>query len=81
MPATIASFKIDYYQFLSADGRLISDDVPPLAHDFDELIRMYKIMVATRVFDKKAVALQRTGKLGTYASCLGHDSTSAVSAG
>lgn len=73
MPATVASFKIDYYQFLAPDGRLIPDDVPPLAHDFDELIRMYKIMVATRVFDKKAVALQRTGKLGTYASCLGHE--------
>lgn len=73
MPATVASFKIDFFQFLSPDGRLISDDVPPLAQDFDELIRMYKIMVSTRIFDKKAVALQRTGKLGTYASCLGHE--------
>lgn len=74
MPATVASFKIDFYQFLSPDGRLITEDVPPLARDYDELIRMYKIMVTTRVFDKKAVALQRTGKLGTYASCLGHES-------
>ena len=73
MPATIASFKIDYYQFLSPDGRLISDDVPELARDFEELIRLYRQMVVTRVFDKKAVALQRTGKLGTYASCLGHE--------
>jgi 2-oxoisovalerate dehydrogenase E1 component alpha subunit len=75
MPATVASFKIDYYQFLSPDGRLISDDVPPLAKDFDELVRLYKQMVLTRVFDKKAVALQRTGKLGTYASCLGHEAS------
>lgn len=74
MPATVASFKIDYYQFLSQDGRLISDDVPPLAHDFNELTRLYKLMVKTRTFDKKAIALQRTGKLGTYASCLGHES-------
>jgi pyruvate dehydrogenase E1 component alpha subunit len=73
MPATVASFKIDYYQFLAPDGRLISDEVPELARDFDELTRLYRIMVATRVFDKKAVALQRTGKLGTYASCLGHE--------
>jgi pyruvate dehydrogenase E1 component alpha subunit len=73
MPATVASFKIDYYQFLSPDGRLISDDVPPLARDLDELVRLYRLMVAVRVFDKKAVALQRTGKLGTYASCLGHE--------
>jgi pyruvate dehydrogenase E1 component alpha subunit len=74
MPATIASFKIDYYQFLSADGRLIGDDVPNLATDYDELIRLYRMMVKTRTFDKKAIALQRTGKLGTYASCLGHES-------
>lgn len=73
MPATIASFKIDYYQFLSPDGRLIGDDVPTLATDFEELTRLYRLMVKTRVFDKKAIALQRTGKMGTYASCLGHE--------
>ncbi len=74
MPATIASFKIDYYQFLSPDGRLISEeDTPELARDFDELLKLYRVMVTTRAFDKKAVALQRTGKLGTYASCLGHE--------
>ena len=73
MAATVASFKIDFFQFLSPDGRLVSDDVPPLARDFEELRRLYKLMVKTRVFDKKAIALQRTGKLGTYASCLGHE--------
>lgn len=73
MPATIASFKIDYYQFLSPDGRLIGDEIPELARDFEELTKLYRQMVVTRVFDKKAVALQRTGKLGTYASCLGHE--------
>ena len=73
MPATIASFKIDFYQFLSADGRLISDDVPPLAHDMEKLQSLYRQMVTTRIFDKKAVALQRIGKMGTYASCLGHE--------
>ena len=73
MPATIASFKIDFYQFLSADGRLISDDVPPLAHDMEKLQSLYRQMVTTRIFDKKAVLLQRTGKMGTYASCLGHE--------
>jgi pyruvate dehydrogenase E1 component alpha subunit len=74
MPATIASFKIDYYQFLSPDGRLISEeDTPPLAQYVEPLLVMYRMMVATRAFDKKAIALQRTGKLGTYASCLGHE--------
>lgn len=73
MPATIASFKIDYYQFLSPDGYLISDDVPPLATDMEKLRSLYRLMVKTRIFDKKAVALQRTGKIGTYASSLGHE--------
>jgi pyruvate dehydrogenase E1 component alpha subunit len=27
------------------------------------------------VFDTKAISLQRTGKLGTYAACLGHEAT------
>ena len=30
-------------------------------------------MVLTRIFDEKAVALQRTGRLGTYASSLGQE--------
>jgi len=73
MPATVASFKVDFYQFLSPDGRLVGEDVPELAGDFDTLIGLYRLMVKTRLFDKKAIALQRTGKLGTYASCLGHE--------
>lgn len=32
-------------------------------------------MTLTRVFDTKAINLQRTGKLGTYASCLGHEAS------
>ncbi|MDX1804457.1 MAG: pyruvate dehydrogenase (acetyl-transferring) E1 component subunit alpha [Alcanivorax sp.] len=31
----------------------------------------YRTMVLIRQFDKKAINLQRTGQLGTYASCLG----------
>ena len=73
MSATIASFKIDYFQFLTPDGHLVGDQVPALAKDFDELRYLYRNMVRTRLFDKKAIALQRTGKLGTYASCLGHE--------
>ena len=33
------------------------------------------MMVLARTFDTKAVNLQRTGKLGTYPSCLGHEAT------
>jgi len=74
MAATIASFKVDYFQFLDADGKLIDGvQIPALARDVKQLTSLYRLMTLTRVFDKKSIALQRTGKLGTYASCLGHE--------
>ena len=69
---TVAEFSIKYCQFLDAAGSLASD-APPLASDTGELLRMYRFMTLVRTFDTKAVNLQRTGKLGTYASCLGHE--------
>ncbi|MFW5926674.1 MAG: pyruvate dehydrogenase (acetyl-transferring) E1 component subunit alpha [Wenzhouxiangella sp.] len=74
MAQTAAAFKVDYFQFLGPDGKLVADQqVPALARDLERLVELYKLMTLTRIFDKKAVALQRTGKLGTYASCLGHE--------
>jgi 2-oxoisovalerate dehydrogenase E1 component alpha subunit len=71
---TIADFEIQYSQFLDPDGNA-SPDIPDIAKNTDELLAMYRLMTETRVFDTKAVNLQRTGKLGTYASCLGHEAT------
>lgn len=74
MAATIASFKVDFFRFLDSDGKLVEDgQVPALARDVKQLTDLYRLMTLTRVFDKKSVALQRTGKLGTYASSLGHE--------
>ena len=36
---------------------------------------MYRMMVLCRMFDTKAINLQRTGQLGTYAPCTGHEAT------
>jgi 2-oxoisovalerate dehydrogenase E1 component alpha subunit len=71
---TVAEFEIKYHQFLDAEGNL-SASAPALARDRAELIKMYRLMMLVRTFDTKAVNLQRTGKLGTYASCLGHEAT------
>src|ERR1700733_4416607 len=71
---TVAEFEIEYHQFLDAEGHL-REPAPALAHDSAELIKMYRMMTLVRMFDTKAVNLQRTGKLGTYASCLGHEAT------
>jgi TPP-dependent pyruvate/acetoin dehydrogenase alpha subunit len=40
------------------------------------LRRLYAALVRTRTFDAKAIALQRTGRLGTYASSLGQEAVS-----
>ncbi len=71
---TIADFEVQYSQFLDPQGKP-SSDIPDLAKDMDALIDLYRAMVETRVFDTKAINLQRTGKLGTYASSLGHEAT------
>ena len=67
----VASFEIQYLQYLDADGKLVRADLPEFAKDLKQLVELYKLMSFVRVFDTKSIALQRTGKLGTYASCLG----------
>jgi pyruvate dehydrogenase E1 component alpha subunit len=69
---TIAEFRIPYRQVLDPAGTLVAE-LPEFAKDREELLRLYRLMVLTRTFDTKAVNLQRTGKLGTYASSLGHE--------
>lgn len=71
--STVATFEIEYLQYLGQDGRLVREDLPEFARDRRNLVELFKQMLLVRTFDTKAVALQRTGKLGTYASCLGHE--------
>lgn len=71
---TIAEFKIQYQQILDQNGTIVQE-LPAFARDAEEVLRMYRVMTLARTFDTKAVNLQRTGKLGTYASCLGHEAT------
>ena len=68
----VASFEIHYSQFLDASGTVIGE-LPASARDPSALIPLYRAMVLTRRFDAKAIALQRTGRLGTYASSLGQE--------
>lgn len=77
MVTKVASFEIHYFQYLDHNGQ-VTQDLPEFAQDPTSLIRHYRTMVLTRVFDTKAIALQRTGKLGTYASSLGQEAIGAV---
>ncbi|WP_394696376.1 pyruvate dehydrogenase (acetyl-transferring) E1 component subunit alpha [Pseudoxanthomonas japonensis] len=72
---TAASFTIEYLQYLGPDGTLVRDDLPDAGRDVARLRELFKQMLFVRTFDTKAIALQRTGKLGTYAACLGHEAT------
>jgi pyruvate dehydrogenase E1 component alpha subunit len=69
---TVAEFKIHHRQILDPHG-LLQAPPPAFVNDEKDLLRMYEIMTLVRVFDHKAVNLQRTGQLGTYPSCLGHE--------
>jgi pyruvate dehydrogenase E1 component alpha subunit len=68
----VAEFKIHYRQILDPHGNAVAP-LPGFAQDSAEILRMYRAMTLVRVFDSKAVNLQRTGQLGTYPSSLGHE--------
>ncbi len=67
-----AQFEIPYTQLLDARGEL-QGPLPSFAKDKAALLELYRVMVKTRLFDKKAIALQRTGKMGTYAPVNGQE--------
>lgn len=66
-------------QFLDAEGGAVQN-LPEWVNDQTTLIDYYQAMVTARLSDQKAVALQRTGKMGTYPSCLGQEAISLVCA-
>jgi 2-oxoisovalerate dehydrogenase E1 component alpha subunit len=67
--ATTASVPV---RVLDEHGEVVGE-LPGFARETGELVALYRGMVLTRSFDAKAVALQRTGRLGTYASSLGQE--------
>ncbi|ETO93273.1 pyruvate dehydrogenase (acetyl-transferring) E1 component subunit alpha [Legionella oakridgensis] len=71
----VARFEIPFSQILNSDGELCAA-LPDFAEDSSTLIDLYRQMVRARMFDKKAIALQRTGKMGTYAPINGQEAIS-----
>jgi len=57
--------------FIDQDGHAAM----PLPDHFDHelLLKSYRTLVLIRTYDQRVVALQRTGQMGTYASCLGQE--------
>jgi pyruvate dehydrogenase E1 component alpha subunit len=56
-------------QVLTPDGELSGE--PPFAND--EARRLYRAMVAARLYDRKGTALQKQGRLATYAPFEGQE--------
>ncbi|MBC8269310.1 MAG: pyruvate dehydrogenase (acetyl-transferring) E1 component subunit alpha [Rhodospirillaceae bacterium] len=71
----VCEFEIHYTRFLDSEGHIASP-LPLFADDSNALKALYRWMVLTRSFDARAVALQRTGRLGTFASSLGQEAVS-----
>ena len=68
----VAEFQIRHRAYLSTSGEILAP-LPQSAGTAKDLIPLYRGMVLLRSVDTKAVALQRTGRLGTYAVALGQE--------
>lgn len=71
----IARFEVRRRSYLAPDGSVLRG-LPSFASDTGQLVSLFRAMALTRAFDVKAVALQRTGRLGTYPVSLGQEAVS-----
>jgi 2-oxoisovalerate dehydrogenase E1 component alpha subunit len=71
----IARFEVRRRSCLAPDGS-VRGTLPGFAANTDLLISLLRAMALLRAFDLKAVALQRTGRLGTYPVSLGQEAVS-----
>ncbi|MBI2663167.1 pyruvate dehydrogenase (acetyl-transferring) E1 component subunit alpha [Candidatus Woesearchaeota archaeon] len=74
----IQNFNIEFLSILDENGKADSKLMPKLSNNDIKL--MYELMKKTRIFDEKALKLQREGRLGTYASSLGQEAAQIGSA-
>ncbi|HXP77212.1 MAG TPA: pyruvate dehydrogenase (acetyl-transferring) E1 component subunit alpha [Stellaceae bacterium] len=71
----VAHFEIGYTRCLDPAGKTVAE-LPEFARDPSKLVKLYQALTRTRAFDARAIALQRTGRLGTFASSLGQEAVS-----
>ncbi len=79
MPVSVcAAFEVHRLSILAPDGSIDEALMPPLPDG--DIRRLYELMVLTRTFDQRAIALQREGRLGTYPPSLGQEAAQVGSA-
>ena len=68
----VASFEIRRRRYIDENGTLVHP-LPRTLSDPQSLVRLYRAMVLARTLDAKCVALNRQGRLGTYATAYGQE--------
>ncbi len=67
----ILDMSVDWLSILDSEGNVDKSLEPAL--DNEKLLKFYRTMMLTRMFDDKALKLQRQGRMLTFGSCLGHE--------
>lgn len=75
---TIATFTVRSLRILDEKGKADEALMPPLSEA--DIRRMYELLVLTRTYDERALALQREGRIGTYPPVMGQEAVQVGSA-
>ena len=68
----VARFEVRRRRYIDENGALVCP-LPEALSDPRSIIRLYRAMVLARTLDAKCVALNRQGRLGTYATAYGQE--------
>jgi len=71
MIRTLHTFQVQRLEILDEQGKEDTKLMPKLSKQ--QIIELYRWMLLAREYDDKALKLQRSGRLGTYASMLGQE--------
>lgn len=74
----IATFNVERLSILDEAGNADEALLPPLGEA--DIRRLYELLVLSRIFDQRALSLQREGRIGTYPSILGQEASQVGSA-
>ncbi len=74
----IKTFDVKRLEILDESGTADESLMPPIEEG--DIRRIYELMTLSRIFDERALSLQREGRIGTYPSILGQEAAQVGSA-
>ncbi|HXW69167.1 MAG TPA: thiamine pyrophosphate-dependent enzyme, partial [Dissulfurispiraceae bacterium] len=75
---TIESINVKRLDILNESGEADSSLMPSLSDN--DIRKMHELLILSRIFDERALNLQREGRIGTYAPILGQEASQIGSA-